>query len=112
MTDLRGWRVTSLADRLTLSPPSGADAGAIQIRERVAPLTPMVRLVEEERARAAEVLADVTVGLARRLTTDEGEEAALVGLVGRDPAGRSIERGLGVVAGDRFYQSICPFAGP
>ena len=100
---LPGWRVTSLADRLTLTPPSGRDAGAIRIREHVTPLVPLRRILDEELERAGRALAGVHLVDARRFVTAEGEQAALFAVRGHDE-GRIVERRVGVIFGDRSYQ--------
>ncbi len=107
MIDFAGWSRKTLADGIVLYPPGGRAAGGIRIRDRVRPLRPVRRLVDETRAAAEGALADQTVGALERVTTLEGEYAAIVTIAARRRAdGRGITRTLGYVFGEEFYVEI------
>lgn len=100
---LPAWRSTFYADGLALLPPEGRTQGLIRIRDRRRPLRSAQRLVTTI---AAEMkLPGLTVSPIERLTTCEGEYAALAtisGVIQNQP----FERNLGFLFGDDFYTQI------
>jgi len=107
MIDFAGWSRKSLADGIVLYPPGGRAAGGIRIRDRVRPLRPVRQLVDETRASAEAALRDQSIGALERVTTLEGEYAAIVAITARRRADDvAITRTLGFVFGEEFYAAI------
>lgn len=93
------WRVRYLADGVGLTPPEGADAGAIRIRERVMPLARMRDVLAAARA---ELAGEVDASPIEPFATLEGELAAIATITARGAPARTIA----LVWGDHFYTRI------
>lgn len=88
-----------LADGLALFPSEGRARGGIRIRERLRPLRSARALAS---ALVAEMgMPDLEIGPIERITTAEGEYAALTTI-----RGQGFERALAFVFGDDFYTLI------
>jgi len=99
---LPNWRAKFYADGIGLFPPEGRSRGGVRIRDRRRPLHAAKDLVDD-------LMVEMNLpGLSRspieRITTAEGEYAALVTIFGTN--GASFERNLGFIFGDDFYTQI------
>lgn len=98
------WRVVPEAGWLELVHPDGRAIALIQYRERMRPLHPVGRLVEEYLALEPHFVAG-KAAIVERLVTEEGEHAALTTLAGTE-ASRAVQHDLGFVFGDDFFATV------
>jgi len=92
--DINTWSKQQRAGSIVLISPDGERAGSVEIHDRRRPMRPVRAIVEDLRG-------DLTVASCERLTTSEGEHAAIVTLRGTD-----VERTLAIVYGDDFHVLI------
>ncbi len=88
---------------MLLVPPGGADRGGIRYDERVTPLAPLSSVLA--RQLVDEGFRALRIGAWERLTTLEGEHAAVITIAG-SLDGRPAQRDLGVVLLDDSYACI------
>jgi hypothetical protein len=103
ITPPAGWQVHPLDDALVLTAPEGADVAVMHYLERVRPLAPVHAVVAAHPAPPG--FTAIRRGPIERLTTEEGEHAALVvveGAIGTSP----VECSFGLVFGDDFYARL------
>lgn len=97
---LPSWQMRYLADGIALFPPEGAAHGGLRIREYQRPLLSARTIIE--RALRALPTESLVKGPIQRITTCEGEYAALQSSTGTT-RGEPFLRALGVVFGDEHY---------
>ena len=98
-----GWSRRYHAGSVLLFPPRGPTRGGIRYVEHLAPLAPVRQLVEQ--LLSDPVLSVDTVGSIERLTTVEGEHAALVTIRG-SLDGQPAQRDVGFVLLDHHYARV------
>lgn len=101
----RGWSVVNELDSLVLVHPRGRDLATIEYVERMRPLHKSGALVRRALAEHPEFACRELPELIERLTTAEGEFAALATLAGSERGGAA-QRDLGFVFGDDFYARL------
>ena len=107
---LQGWSIVTRGIGLTLTPPEGVACGAIGYDERRRPLRPIASLLAEASTYGPRFVVTKQRG-PERLTTHEGEYAALVVQDGvLDEGARLVQRSIGYVFGDDFYARIVGLA--
>lgn len=102
---LSGWAKLPMADGIVLVPQGGPQAGGIRIHERVRPLRRFSAILGDILAGLPEYRASMQLSPLQRLTTFEGEHAAIVTLSALH-AGRPVERTIGLIAGDDSYAMV------
>jgi hypothetical protein len=105
--DFSGWSRRFMSDGVVLYPPAGRSVGLLRVQDRVRPLVAMKTLVDQVVAAWKGLLEAPTVGPLERLTTLDGEYAAVVTLATRSVAdGRPVERSLGMVFAEDHYSKV------
>jgi hypothetical protein len=101
----RGWTVIQELDRVSLVHPEGRAVATIDYRERLRPLLTAGALLRRHLAGHPELVCPELPDSVERMTTLEGEYAAVATLTGTE-RGAPAQHDLGFVFGDDFYAEI------
>ena len=100
-----------MADGVVLIPPAGSTSGGVRIREQQRPLRPLRALINtivDDLAGGPpqRTALKLVVSPIRRLTTSEGEHAALFTIRAALPGQPELARSVGIIVGDDSYTQI------
>jgi len=104
-SSLAGWTRKFAADGLIFTPRGGVQQGAIRVRTRVRPLVSAAAMIELLRGQVPALYTNVAVAKPRRVTTIDGDYAAIVQLTA-SVHDRSFQRTLAMIIGEEHFDSI------